>query len=54
MLTDQEIQLIVRQEAPQLESICHTLVTTANRLGGEDNTTVVLIGLNSDKTLVNP
>lgn len=54
MLTDQEIQPIVRQEAPQLESICHTLVTTANRLGGEDNTTVVVIGLNSDETWVNP
>jgi len=46
MLTDHEIQTIVRQEFPHLESICHKLVTTANRLGGEDNTTVVLIGLN--------
>jgi protein phosphatase len=53
MLTDQEIQTIVRQEAPHLESICHTLVTTANRLGGEDNTTVVLIGLDSDEMWVN-
>lgn len=47
MLTDQEIQSIVRQEAPHFESTCHTLVATANRLGGEDNTTVVLIGLDS-------
>lgn len=45
MLTDQEIQTIVGQEAPQAEAICHTLVATANQLGGEDNTTVVLIGL---------
>lgn len=45
MLTDQEIQTIIRQEAPQAEAICRTLVDTANRLGGEDNTTVVLIGL---------
>ncbi|HBP89992.1 MAG TPA: Stp1/IreP family PP2C-type Ser/Thr phosphatase [Nitrospirales bacterium] len=45
MLTDQEIQAIVRQETPDAEAICRTLVATANRLGGEDNTTVVLIGL---------
>ncbi len=45
MLTDQEIQTIIGQEAPQAEAICRTLVATANRLGGEDNTTVVLIGL---------
>ena len=47
MLTDQEIQTVVMQEAPHLESICHTLVSTANRLGGEDNTTVLVIGMNS-------
>jgi protein phosphatase len=52
MMEDPEIQTIVRQEGPQLELICHTLVTTANRLGGEDNTTVVAIGLNSDETWV--
>jgi len=45
MLTDQEIQTIVGQESPHAETICRTLVATANRLGGEDNTTVVLIGL---------
>ncbi|WP_342346796.1 Stp1/IreP family PP2C-type Ser/Thr phosphatase [uncultured Nitrospira sp.] len=45
MLTDQEIQTIVGQEAPHAEAICRTLVATANQLGGEDNTTVVLIGL---------
>jgi PPM family protein phosphatase len=45
MLTDQEIQTIIGQEAPQTEAIGRTLVATANRLGGEDNTTVVLIGL---------
>jgi len=37
---------------PHLERIGKSLVTTANRLGGEDNTTVVLIGLDSDETLV--
>lgn len=51
MLTDQEIQNIVTQDTPHVEpmeslkSIGHTLVATANRLGGEDNTTVVVIGL---------
>ncbi len=62
MLTDQEIQLHVTQDAPSTlsgkpsagisslehwESICRTLMTSANRAGGEDNTTVVLIGLNA-------
>ncbi len=47
MLLDQEIQTIVMRESPHLESICRTLVDTANRLGGEDNTTVVVIGLDS-------
>lgn len=47
MLTDQEIQTIVMRESPHFESICRTLVDTANRLGGEDNTTVVVIGLDS-------
>ncbi|HSF10042.1 MAG TPA: Stp1/IreP family PP2C-type Ser/Thr phosphatase [Nitrospirales bacterium] len=45
MLTDEEIQTIIGQKAPHAEAICRTLVNTANRLGGEDNTTVVLIGL---------
>lgn len=45
MLTDQEIQALVGQEAPHAEAICRTLVATANQLGGEDNTTVVIIGL---------
>ncbi|MDR4460056.1 MAG: Stp1/IreP family PP2C-type Ser/Thr phosphatase [Nitrospirales bacterium] len=45
MLTDQEIQTIVGEEAPHAEAICRTLVATANRLGGEDNTTVLVIGL---------
>jgi len=52
MLTDQEIQHIVSQEGSYFESICQNLVTTANRLGGEDNTTVVLIGHNSGGTQV--
>jgi protein phosphatase len=51
MLTDPEIQTLVLKEAPNLDRIKNTLVTTANRLGGEDNTTVVVIGSDSDATL---
>jgi serine/threonine protein phosphatase PrpC len=52
MLTDQEIQTLVLKEAPNLDRIKNTLVATANRLGGEDNTTVVVIGSDSDATLI--
>ncbi len=52
MLTDQEIQSLVGKEAPHLEKITQALITTANRLGGEDNTTVVMVGLDSDETWV--
>ena len=50
LLTDQEIQTIVLDEAPHAESTCRMLVARANRLGGEDNTTVVLIGLDTGGT----
>lgn len=52
MLTDPEIQTLVLKEAPNLDRIKDTLVATANRLGGEDNTTVVVIGSDFDATLV--
>lgn len=45
MMRDQEIETIMAKEAPHLKQIGTSLVTTANRLGGEDNTTVVVIGL---------
>ena len=51
MLADAEIQTLVLKEAPNLDRIKNTLVATANRLGGEDNTTVVVIGSDSDATL---
>jgi serine/threonine protein phosphatase PrpC len=51
MLTDPEMQTLVLKEAPNLDRIKNTLVATANRLGGEDNTTVVVIGSGSDATL---
>ncbi|MGV7229853.1 MAG: PP2C family protein-serine/threonine phosphatase [Nitrospirales bacterium] len=51
MLTDPEIQTLVLKEAPNLDRIKNTLVAAANRLGGEDNTTVVVIGSDTDATL---
>jgi protein phosphatase len=44
MLTDEEIQTLLLKETRNLDRMATTLVATANRLGGEDNTTVVLIG----------
>ena len=52
MMTDTEIQTLIRREAPHSDRIRHTLVNTANRLGGEDNTTVVVIGADPDATLI--
>ncbi len=52
MLTDLEIQTLMLTQTSNIEQIKHTLVETANRLGGEDNTTVVLIGSDSDATLI--
>ena len=52
MLDDQEIQTLILQESPNLDRITNTLVSAANRLGGEDNTTVVVIGSDFDATLV--
>jgi protein phosphatase len=54
MLTDPEIQTLMLKESPNLDRITNTLVVTANRLGGEDNTTVVVIGADADATLVDP
>ena len=52
MLTDPEIQTLLLKDAPNLDRMCQRLVETANRLGGEDNTTVVIIGSDSDATLI--
>ncbi len=52
MLTDQEIHTLLLKDTPDLTTMCHRLVETANRLGGEDNTTVIVIGADSDATLV--
>lgn len=53
MLSDPEIQTLLKRGAPKLKEIANSLVDTANRLGGEDNTTVIVIGADSDATLVN-
>jgi len=52
MLTDPEIHTLLLKDTPNLTQMCHRLVETANRLGGEDNTTVVVVGADSDATLV--
>jgi len=52
MLPDPEIQTLMKREAPNPDRIRNTLVDTANRLGGEDNTTVVVIGSDSEQTLL--
>lgn len=44
MLTDSQILQIVQQTGDSLEAVCRALVDEANRQGGEDNVTVVLIG----------
>jgi protein phosphatase len=49
-MTDQEIQALLMKDTPNLDRMCHRLVETANRLGGEDNITVVVIGADSDAT----
>ncbi len=53
MLSDPEIETLMKREARNLEKMPHTFVKTANRLGGEDNTTIVVIGLASDSALGN-
>ena len=52
MMRDQEIETIMAKEAPHLKQMGTSLVTTANRLGGEDNTTVVVIGLDESHASV--
>ena len=52
MLTDEEIQTLMLRNVSDINNMANTLITTANRLGGEDNTTVVVIGLDKDQTLV--
>ena len=44
MLSDNEIFEVFRQYQNSLQGACHALVETANRLGGEDNITVILVG----------
>ncbi len=53
MLSDLEIQTVLKRGAPKLENVATSLVDTANRLGGEDNTTVIVIGADPEATVVN-
>ncbi|WP_454061953.1 Stp1/IreP family PP2C-type Ser/Thr phosphatase [Candidatus Nitrospira salsa] len=44
MMTDEEFFNVIRQHNHSLKDACQQLVETANRLGGDDNITVVLVG----------
>lgn len=50
MLTDEEIQVLLLKTYTSPADLPGLLVKTANRLGGEDNTTVVVISRNSEGT----
>ncbi|GJL64370.1 MAG: protein phosphatase [Nitrospirales bacterium] len=44
MMTDNEFFNVIRQHSYSLKDACQQLVEKANRLGGDDNITVVLVG----------
>lgn len=44
MLTDEEIQTLLNKTGQEPEHICTECLRTANRLGGLDNTTVIVVG----------
>ena len=50
MLTDQEIQAAMLKIGIPSQRLCESLITNANRLGGEDNTTVIVIGKERNRT----
>ncbi|MDR4496131.1 MAG: Stp1/IreP family PP2C-type Ser/Thr phosphatase [Nitrospirales bacterium] len=54
MLLDEEIRVLLLKAHHSLPQLCETLIKTANRLGGEDNTTVVVIGKDNDRTVTMP
>jgi len=43
MNDEQILQIVQSTEGKSLEAVCQLLVLEANRLGGEDNVTVVLV-----------
>ena len=50
MLTDEEIQVLLLKAHTSSADLPDLLVKTANRLGGEDNTTVLVISRNTEGT----
>ena len=44
MLDDQHIGEVIAASAPALDQVCHGLIEAANAAGGEDNTTVIVLG----------
>ena len=47
MMTDEEFFKVIRQHSHSLKEAGQQLIDTANRLGGDDNITVVLVGTES-------
>jgi len=45
MLEDAEIATLLTRNGGNLESLCQTLVASANERGGKDNITVILVGV---------
>jgi len=51
MLTDEEIQASLLKFRIPSQHLCETFIKNANRLGGEDNTTVIAVGQEDDRTV---
>lgn len=51
MLTDEEIQGSLLKTRIPSQHLCETFIMNANRLGGEDNTTVIVVGKDDDRTV---
>ena len=45
MMTDKAIAELIFQKSRGLEETCETLITEANQRGGNDNVTVVVVGV---------
>ena len=50
MMSDEEIFEVLRQSGQSLQKACQNLIEKANRLGGEDNITVVLVGVEEENS----
>ena len=51
MMSDQHILQILQENAGLLKEVCRALISEANALGGEDNSTVVMVGKEERESL---